>query len=193
MQINEEKKLLREKAAALRSAVENREELSEKIAQKLFSLDAYLSCNQIFAYFSYGCEVQTKLIIEKALSDGKKTALPRCEKSGAMSFHYIKNKSDLKEGVFKGIFEPKADCEKAVLNKKTLVLVPALAFGRDGTRLGHGMGFYDRFLSGFTGKTVGLCFETSLFETLPQDENDIPVLLIITENEILSGKNAAQT
>ncbi len=193
MQISDEKRLLRKKASALRSAIENREELSERISKKLFSLDAYLSCNQIFAYFSYGCEVQTKLIIEKALSDGKKTALPRCEKGGTMSFHYIKSKSDLEEGVFKGIFEPKASCKKAVPDEGTLVLVPALAFGRDGTRLGHGMGFYDRFLSGFPGKTVGLCFEKSLFETLPQDENDIPVLLIITENEILSGKNAAQT
>ena len=193
MQINKEKQKLRKKTAALRSSVGDKDVLSRKIAEKLFSLDAYLSCEKVFAYFSYSQEVQTEFIIEKALADGKKVALPRCESSGAMSFYYIESAAGLEKGAFKGILEPKANAEKAEADEKTLVIVPALAYGRDGTRLGHGMGYYDRFLSVCRGKTIGLCFEKCLFKTLPQDGFDRPVSVIITENEILSGSKAAQT
>ena len=193
MQIKEEKQKLRKKAAALRSSVGAKDALSRKIAEKLFSLDVYLSCEKVFAYFSYSQEVQTEFIIEKALADGKKVALPRCESSGAMSFYYIESAAGLEKGTFKGILEPKANAEKAEADEKTLVIVPALAYGRDGTRLGHGMGYYDRFLSVCRGKTIGLCFEKCLFKTLPQDGFDRPVSVIITENEILSGSKAAQT
>lgn len=193
MQINKEKQQLRKKALALRGSVEDKDALSRRISEKLFSLDIYLSCEKVFTYFSYSQEVQTKFIIEKALADGKMVALPRCESSSKMSFHYIKNTDSFEEGAFKGILEPKADAEKAETDEKTLVIVPALAYGRDGTRLGHGMGYYDRFLSSCRGKAIGLCFEKCLFETLPQDGFDCPVSVIITENEILSGTKTAKT
>lgn len=184
MQLIEEKERLRKKASELRTSVENKEALSRIIAQKLFSLDDYVTCEKVFAYFSYSQEVQTKLIIEKSLGDGKRVALPRCESQGKMSFHYLESSDSLEAGSFKGILEPKESSEKAEADEKTLVIVPALAFGRDGTRLGHGMGYYDRFLSSFKGKAVGLCFGKCLFETLPQDRFDFPVPIIITENEI---------
>ena len=122
MQINKEKQKLRKKAAALRSSVGAKDALSRKIAEKLFSLDVYLSCEKVFAYFSYSQEVQTEFIIEKALADGKKVALPRCESSGAMSFYYIESAAGLEKGTFKGILEPKANAEKAEADEKTLVI-----------------------------------------------------------------------
>lgn len=189
MQIKKEKALLRKRAKSLRSSVENRELLSGKIAERLFSLEAYLSCGSVFAYYSYGSEVETRLIIEKALSDGKKVALPRCEADGKMSFCFFKSFSELENGLFKGILEPKEKSEMAEADEKTLLIVPALAFGKDKTRLGHGMGCYDRFLSGFNGTSAGLCFEKCLFETLPQEETDRTVSLVVTENRVISGQN----
>lgn len=185
MNVDEEKNRLRKAAKAVRASIEKKEETSEKIAQKLFSLEEYKNCTGLFAYFSYPGEVSTKHIIEKALSDGKKVALPRCETESEMNFYYAENISSLESGKFKGILEPGKTAEKASANEKTLILVPALAFGKNGSRLGHGKGYYDRFLSKSEGKTAGLCFEKLLFPSLPEDGFDRRVSLIVTENEII--------
>ena len=192
MNINEEKNRLRKNAKAIRSSLENKEDLSGEIAKKLFSLDCYKNCESLFAYYSYPQEVSTKRIIEKAFFDGKRIALPRCESESEMSFYYIESDSVLEAGKFKGIFEPSKNAEKAAANEKTLVLVPALAFGKDGSRLGHGKGFYDRFLAFFKGETVGLCFSKLLFGSLPEDEFDRRTSLVITENEIIRTGFAVQ-
>ncbi len=185
MSIDEEKNLLRKNVKAVRSSIENKENLSKIIGEKLFSLDCYKSCENLFAYFSYPQEVSTKLIIEKAILDGKKVALPRCESEHEMSFYYTESLSELEKGKFQGIFEPKKTKEKAFSNEKSLILVPALAFGKNGSRLGHGKGYYDRFLALSKGISVGLCFEKLLFSSLPEGRFDKRVSLIITENKII--------
>ena len=191
MNINAQKNLLRKEAKEKRSSVENKEELSEKIGENLFSLESYKNCKKLFAYFSYPQEVSTKRIIEKALADGKKVALPRCENENKMTYYYIESETELEEGNFNGILEPKPNGEKAFPDEETLVIVPALAFGKDGSRLGHGMGFYDRFLARGNFKTVGLCFGKLLFSALPEDEFDRRVSLVITENEIICAEKTA--
>ena len=191
MNINAQKNLLRKEAKEKRSSVENKEELSEKIGENLFSLESYKNCKKLFAYFSYSQEVSTKRIIEKALADGKKVALPRCENENKMTYYYIESETELEEGNFNGILEPKPNGEKAFPDEETLVIVPALAFGKDGSRLGHGMGFYDRFLARGNFKTVGLCFGKLLFSALPEDEFDRRVSLVITENEIICAEKTA--
>lgn len=191
MNINAQKNRLRKEAKEKRFSVENKEELSEKIGENLFSLESYKSCKKLFAYFSYPQEVSTKRIIEKALTDGKKVALPRCENENKMTYYYIESETELEEGNFNGILEPKPNGEKAFPDEETLVIVPALAFGKDGSRLGHGMGFYDRFLARGNFKTVGLCFGKLLFSALPEDEFDRRVSLVITENEIICAEKTA--
>lgn len=191
MNINAQKNYLRKEAKEKRSSVENKEELSEKIGENLFSLESYKNCKKLFAYFSYPQEVSTKRIIEKALADGKKVALPRCENENKMTYYYIESETELEEGNFNGILEPKPNGEKAFPDEETLVIVPALAFGKDGSRLGHGMGFYDRFLARGNFKTVGLCFGKLLFSALPEDEFDRRVSLVITENEIICAEKTA--
>lgn len=188
MNINAQKRRLRKEAKEKRSSVEKKEELSEKIGEKLFSLESYKNCKKLFAYFSYPQEVSTKRIIEKALKDGKRVALPRCESENKMTYYYIESETELEEGNFNGILEPKKNGEKAFPDEETLVIVPALAFGKDGSRLGHGMGFYDRFLARGNFKTVGLCFGKLLFPALPEDEFDRRVSLVITENEIICAE-----
>ena len=68
-----------------------------------------------------------------------------------------------------------------------LVVVPALAYDRRGNRLGRGAGFYDRFLSspGFRGVAAGLAFREQLAEDVPVSENDVPVHMLVTDEEVL--------
>lgn len=176
------RKFFKEKAAMIK----NKDERSEKIAIRLFELTEYKNCNCIFAYYSLASEVSTRAIITQSKNCGKKTALPRCAEFGnEMSFYFTEDENALFEGRFKGIYEPPDDFQKAQSDESTLLLVPALAYGRNGSRLGKGMGFYDRFLSSFAGKSVGLCFEDCLENALPETAFDKRVQIIITENETL--------
>ena len=69
-----------------------------------------------------------------------------------------------------------------------LILVPGVAFTREGGRCGHGMGYYDKFLHRLfaTGCTrdqvslVGLCFKEQLVESLPLDDHDVLLNQVIT-------------
>ena len=65
-----------------------------------------------------------------------------------------------------------------------LIIVPCLAAGRNGERLGHGGGYYDRFLASSTGKTVCLCFKRNILDEIPLDEHDVMMNLIITEEAV---------
>lgn len=83
--------------------------------------------------------------------------------------------------------EPEAG-EPLELATIDLVIVPAMAFDRFGNRLGRGAGFYDRFLASrqFAGTSAGLAFREQLVaEQLPIQENDVPVHMLITDEEIL--------
>ncbi|RZA13807.1 MAG: 5-formyltetrahydrofolate cyclo-ligase [Proteobacteria bacterium] len=79
-----------------------------------------------------------------------------------------------------GVEEPDAG-EPLVSGAQTLIIVPALAFDKDGHRLGYGKGFYDRFLSSFTATTIGVCFSEFFFESLPSEAHDRVVNHVVTE------------
>jgi len=88
-----------------------------------------------------------------------------------------------------------ADGEPVSLDMLDLVIVPALAFDRKGNRLGRGGGFYDRFLASpeFKGTSVGIAFREQLLDELPVDEHDVPVHVVVTDEEVLRFGRAAGT
>ncbi len=65
-----------------------------------------------------------------------------------------------------------------------LLLIPGLAFGRRGERLGRGGGFFDHYLAGFRGLKIGLCFEEQLFDDLTMEEHDSWMNIVITDQNI---------
>lgn len=87
------------------------------------------------------------------------------------------------EGRF-GIMEPHASSEIMTPSMMTGVLVPGLAFDKNGGRLGRGKGYYDRALSSFGGLTVGLGFSAQLIERVPAEKWDVPLDAIVTEESV---------
>ena len=69
-----------------------------------------------------------------------------------------------------------------------LVIVPALAYDRHGTRLGFGRGCYDGFLPRTRAVKVGLCYAFQLADSLPADTHDVPVDYILTEKDLFRVK-----
>ena len=102
----------------------------------------------------------------------------------------VTGSQDLQRGML-GIWEPVADPQRIVAPAElTLILVPGLAFSEeDGSRLGRGGGFYDRFLArpDVVARRVGICFEAQLFPHIPCEVHDARVAAIMTEKRAVGG------
>ena len=176
---------------ALRSELKKRRsEMSEAvksghdslIAQRVTACDFYKTADALLIYVSSKIEVGTRGIIERALSEGKKVFTPRCiAGTNEMVFCRIRSFDDLESGSW-GIYEPRQYCELYVGAENAVCITPALAYDRDGYRLGFGKGYYDRFLNGFKGRRLGICYDSFILESVFRDCFDVPVELIITEN-----------
>lgn len=157
----------------------------KKIFDKLINLSEYKTADTIFAYVSYGFEVDTIEIIKYSLNVGKKVAVPICnDKMGNMSFKTLTSLDDLQKGMY-GILEPKEFCVECTDYTNSLCLVPALAFDHHFNRIGYGKGYYDRFLDKFNGVSVGLCYNAFIVDYIPTDSYDKKVQIIITEKNKL--------
>ena len=178
------KRDLRIKYKKIRSSIENTSILGEGMFSLLINSDMYKVADTVFAYWSVEDEADTRRIINRALSDNKRVALPKCiDKNGNMKFYYIASADDLSIGMY-GIMEPCGEDEATAYGNCAICLVPGLSFDRYGYRLGYGKGYYDRFLKEFGGISIGLCYNACLSELLPKDEYDIKVDYIITDTKI---------
>lgn len=141
---------------------------------ELFRVSAlYANANTIYGYLPYNQEVRTVAMLEQAIRDGKRVAVPKVV-GEEMVFIYMDDLSQVEKG-YAGIPEPIADGPVAD-DPGALVLMPGLAFDFEGHRIGYGGGFYDRFLANEPEHpTIALCYEFQMFPTLTVQEHDIPV------------------
>lgn len=156
------------------------DESDAAIEAKLLSLPEYLSAKRVFVYFSIGREVKTQGIISHALAAGKIAALPVCEADGKMSFRLISSLNELRSGKF-GIPEPVPDAPELTPQTDDIMIVPALCCDENGDRLGHGAGYYDRYLAEYECFTVCLCRKRMMESIIPTEPTDIAVSLVLTE------------
>lgn len=146
---------------------------SEALADQFFHLDLYQNAKTIYGYLPYNQEVRTVSILERALRDEKKVAVPKVY-GDTMKFLYITDLTAVSKG-YAGIPEPIAD-EPVADDPTALVLMPGLAFDPQGRRMGYGGGFYDKFLAGEPNHpTVALCYDFQMLPHLETESHDIPV------------------
>ena len=121
----------------------------------------------------YNQEVRTVAMLEQALRDGKRVAIPKCY-GEEMRFIFMDDLSKVENG-YANIPEPIAD-EPIADDETALVLMPGLAFDPRGHRIGYGGGFYDRFLAKEPNHpTLALCYDFQMLEHVETEEFDIPV------------------
>lgn len=179
----EDKKSARAHFLALRSSLSPslRNQKSEKICERLLRTKDFLACDTILLYYPIKSEPNTLLLFQKAIDAGVSVAFPISDtKSYSLDFRSIGSLDDMSTGAY-GICEPSPDSPRAKITEKTICIVPALSFDAEKNRLGYGKGFYDRFLKGFSGKSIGITYSELICERLPFDENDIRVDEIITD------------
>ena len=153
------------------------EERSARLAQLFFASGAYQNAKTIYGYLPYNQEVRTVPMLERALKDGKKVAVPKVY-GEEMKFLYLDDLNAVAKG-YAGIPEPIAD-EPVAQDKTALVLMPGLAFDPQGHRIGYGGGFYDKFLAAEPNHpTLALCYEFQMLPKLDVEDHDIPVDMVL--------------
>jgi len=196
MTIFDDKKALRRKILDERKNINivKKEDMDNKILDKLYESEYYRKSKKIFIYISYDSEINTKGIINKALEDNKKVYVPRTEfKNRLMDAVEIMSLDNLVESDF-GILEPSIKEPYIDPNELDLIVVPGVAFDKQGGRMGYGAGFYDRYFKKISEDNikkvmkVALAYEFQTLEKVPMNDHDIPVDCIITENEAISCK-----
>ena len=170
-----DKKELRKKIREQKRAMtpEEIEARSAKLGELFLSSDAYRNAKSIYGYLPYNQEVRTVPMLEQALKDGKRVAVPKCY-GDEMRFIWMEDLSKVEKG-YANIPEPIADGPVAD-DETALVLMPGMAFDPQGHRIGYGGGFYDKFLAAEPGhSTLALCYEFQMLPHLDTEEYDIPV------------------
>lgn len=177
---------MRELKKALRHELIERRRAMDKAAKDAADKDIFEQLkpllngvSAVFTYASTDIEVDTRRLIKYCLDMGIPVALP-VSGDKELSFYRISDISELKRGKF-GIDEPPRG-RPAFADRDTLCVVPALCADGEGTRLGYGRGYYDRFLIGFEGRSVILCYRSCKMET-PAEAHDIKADMTVFDRE----------
>jgi len=158
---------------------------SDAVHQVLFQSDYWQSSSCIGITISRFPEVDTYKIIKRAWAEGKRIVAPRCISSNhTLEFYLIQNFDEV-EPTFYGLLEPFKHLPQVDSNHIDLMIVPGLAYTREGFRLGYGGGYYDRLLANYKGVTLSLVFKEQIMDRIPIDQHDVPVQVLVTEDETM--------
>ncbi len=181
------KKEMREKYLAFRDAIPEEVRVSNdtKIFDRLCASITYRHSREILLYASRGNEIDTWRLFDAAVKAGKKVYFPKCFEDNSMRFYCVSSKDQLTEDK-NGELVPVDGLEEYAGGIPSLMVVPAVVFDKDGFRIGHGKGFYDRFLSGFSGVKVGLVYSSMILPRVPRGRFDKHVDIIISERGVVA-------
>lgn len=192
MSIQTRKQSLRQSIIASRSVLPEAERVhfSRTIADRIAGLDAYRKAATVLGYMNFGAEFAAEIFVRQALRDGKQVLLPRVNADTKQLDVY--QVTDLAQDVAPGLWsipEPRAErCRKVVeLACVDFILLPGVAFGRDGARLGYGGGYYDKLLARIAHRPVlvAAAFALQVVEHIPLEATDRKVDWLITEQETI--------
>lgn len=186
-----DKKEIRRQILKIRNGLSEtkRLEKSERIMKMLKRQEEYQNSALLFFYASFGSEVMTRTFLREACSEGKRIALPRVflfEEEPRMEFYEITDDSQLIVG-YKGIPEPNIMHEEVHKMEEIpdLMLMPGVAFDKERTRIGYGMGFYDRYLEQHPGiRTIAVAYACQVVESIPASPYDYRPDRLLTEERI---------
>lgn len=181
MEPKERKKALRKQIALLKQQhANNLIELSEMVLAHLEAHPAFKEANTILLYHSLPDEVNTHSFIKK-WSTKKQILLPVVV-GNELEIRLYNPSEQLATGAF-NILEPTGPTFNHY-DEIDLIVVPGVAFSRQGHRLGRGKGYYDRLLPRIPHAfRIGICFPFQLIEEIPSEPFDMPMHTIISHKE----------
>lgn len=177
MNKKEIRKIIRERRESLEQSYIN--EASLKIFNTLKNEEVFLNAKNILSYMDFKNEVKTDLINKFIQENGKVLILPRVIDRENMIA--IESKGNFSTSPF-GNIEPVGDEYQKEID---LIIVPGVAFDKEGNRIGFGRGYYDRFFTKYeNAKRIAIAFEIQLVDKIETDVFDKKVEMLITEKGV---------
>ena len=176
MQKKELRKLIRQRKAV--HTAEEKAGMSARICRQVLADPHWAKANNVFLYHALTDEVDTTMLIDAAMHEGKTVLLP------------VIDGDDLRLKIHTGatqtgsysIQEPIGE-EFTCYKEIALAIVPGMAFDKKGNRLGRGRGFYDRTLPKLAeAYKIGLCFPFQLLESIPCEAYDIKMDAVLYDS-----------
>ena len=160
-------------------------QVSVLVQNTVLQLVRYKEAKVVCAYTALPHEVQTDTVFKSVWSTGKKLCVPALRSNGqGYGLAELLPDTKLIEGMA-SVFEP-AEPRWLDINDVDIAFIPGIAFDYDGGRIGHGCGHIDRMLAERTEIDffkVGLTYQFQLFDEVPQNEFDIKMDLVVSEEE----------
>ena len=184
------KKSIRKAISAMKKEVplEKKIERSASIIDKLENHPDFIRAQNILFYWSMNDEVHTHIAVQK-WGASKNIFLPVVDGDDLLIKKFC-GVETLVAGESFAITEPSVDADETSIDNIDLVVVPGVAFDREGGRMGRGKGFYDRMFSKVTDKKqtpikIGVCFDFQLIGEVPKEPHDELMNTIITESKVI--------
>lgn len=182
-----DKAFLREHFKKIRSEIILREEKERAVINKVTELPEFLYSRTIALYSPIGSELNILSLAKISTELGKKVLFPKVIGQTDMEFCFVKDLAELSVNGKFGINEPTRNTY-AEIGEIDMIILPALCFDKNKSRLGYGKGYYDRYLKrAKKAIKVGVSFDEQILQerNIPTDKTDIPCDMIITDKRII--------
>ena len=170
-----EKREIRHKIKNMRQMLTEGERISaaDAVFSQLEQTAAFMLADRILMYHSLPDEVSTHAFLPR-VNGVNLEILPYDEQRLELgSFH-------IEEPTGENTVDPE---------EIELIVVPAVAFDRKGTRLGRGKGFYDRLLASTKAVTIGVGYDFQLIDEVPAEPHDVPMNMVVTQTSVILCRN----
>ena len=187
------KQAIREAAHANRKAQLDKDGVSNRIVETFMALPEYAAAKSVMFYVDVRDEVRTRQALPTAIQGDKRIVIPFCV-DGELELFHLESMDELSVGMYK-ILEPREELRDVAAKRfqpqdLDLIMVPGVAFDKNGGRTGHGKGYYDKLLQHARANCplIALAFECQMFPEIPVQHHDIYMDKVVTENAVYTGR-----
>ena len=184
----------RRKGYAARAAQGDKEGASAQICRRFLEQSWQQSARTVMWYVGCRAEVQTLPTLASILSGAQRIVVPYCTRDQhgerCLGLWRLRSINELELGTWNILEPPKSrwnDTERQVaVAELDVVMVPGVAFDRQGGRLGNGAGYYDRLLLDLRVDAIraGVCYDSQLLASVSMEAHDVYMDYVITETNL---------
>lgn len=177
---------LRERRQLLSDA--QREEAASGITAQLDALVSAHDARSVSCFLSTTTEPDTREFIRGAVERGIRVLLPITRADGLLDWAVADDTDEIAEGLF-GLPEPTGEVLGPIaVNDVDLMLIPAAAIDRTGTRLGWGRGYFDKTIGSMEKcpPVYAVIYDSEVLDSLPREVHDQPVDGIVTPTQTIT-------
>ncbi len=194
---------MRRTAYDARNSQPDKDRVSQIAVASMMQLPEYQASRTVLWYLDCRSELRTRHALPAALASGQRIIVPYCTVNdrgeNKLGLWWLQALDELVIGKWK-ILEPPRErwgepSREIRPEQLDFVVVPGVAFGRDGARMGNGQGYYDRLLQSVRPDCplVGLCYECQLLDNLIVDRHDVFMDKVVTERSVYNGRGRQAT